>query len=213
VSASGPLLRCAGCGTTVALGPAGPWACPGRDSGDDVDHVLAPILPRDGIIFPRSGSHNPFVRYRELLASYCYRRSDEDYVALVNSLDDAVAAVDGRGFRITPLVRATGLGEGVWVKDETGNVSGSHKGRHLMGLMLHLVPSGSPSTSPSTPLAIASCGNAALAAAVIARAAKRELQVYVPLGSADPTVLDQLRSLGAVVTPCPRVAGQAGDPY
>ena len=27
---------------------------------------------------------------------------------------------------------------GVWVKDETGNVSGSHKGRHLMGLLIHL---------------------------------------------------------------------------
>ncbi len=27
---------------------------------------------------------------------------------------------------------------GVWVKDETGNVSGSHKGRHLMGVLIHL---------------------------------------------------------------------------
>ena len=29
-------------------------------------------------------------------------------------------------------------GGGVWIKDETANVAGSHKGRHLMGLLLHL---------------------------------------------------------------------------
>jgi threonine synthase len=206
-------LRCGGCGTTVSFDGGGPWACPERDSGDDVDHVLAPVVSREGISFPRSGSDNPFLRYRELLASYHSRRSDEEYVALVSSLDDSVAAVDGRGFRLTPLVRVTGLGDGVWVKDETVNVSGSHKGRHLMGLMLHMLVSASPSISPSTPLAIASCGNAALAAATIARAAKRKLHAYVPLESADPAVLDQLRSLGAVVIACRRVAGQAGDPF
>ena len=30
------------------------------------------------------------------------------------------------------------LGADVWVKDETGNVGGSHKGRHLAGALLHL---------------------------------------------------------------------------
>ncbi|HSS08837.1 MAG TPA: pyridoxal-phosphate dependent enzyme [Acidimicrobiales bacterium] len=212
-----PLLRCAGCGTTVTFdgdGPlGGPWACPWRDSGDDIDHVLAPVPSNEGLLLPRSGSDSPFVRYRHLLASYRRCRasggSDDDFVRLVSSLDDAIGVVDGRGFRITPLVHASGLGAPVWVKDETGNVSGSHKGRHLMGLMLHLLVSGA---SPATPLAIASCGNAALAAAVMARAAKRELQVYVPLGSASPVVVDRLRSLGAVVMECPRVAGQTGDP-
>ena len=60
---------------------------------------------------------------------------------------------------------------GVWVKDETGNVSGSHKARHLMGIMLwiHVVErlgATAPSAAAGPRLAIASCGNAALAAAI-----------------------------------------------
>ncbi len=63
-------------------------------------------------------------------------------------------------------------GAGVWVKDETGNVSGSHKARHLMGVMLApAVAESLGQADPAAPLAIASCGNAALAAAVVARAA------------------------------------------
>jgi threonine synthase len=206
------MMRCTGCGQVMPLGPGGPWACPGRDSGDDLDHVLVPELSRAGVIFPTSGSDNPFVRYRELLVSYQPElKPDDEFVRVVESLDDAVAAVDGRRFRITPLRRSDRLG--CWVKDETGNVAGSHKGRHLMGLLLHLMvtgPAGAP-RAPLAPLAIASCGNAALAAAVIAKAAGRELLVFVPAW-ADPAVVDWLRGLGAVVTPCPRVEGQTGDP-
>ena len=62
--------------------------------------------------------------------------------AFVGTGVERVAAVDGRGFRVTPFGRAATLGERVglevWVKDETGNVSGSHKARHLMGVMLAL---------------------------------------------------------------------------
>ena len=65
----------------------------------------------------------------------------------------------------------------MWVKDETGNVSGSHKARHLMGILLYLQV---VERRERPPLAIASCGNAALAAAVLARAADRPLQVFVP---------------------------------
>ena len=52
--------------------------------------------------------------------------------------------VDGRGFRMTPMARqpalaaALGLAGDLWIKDETGNVWGSHKARHLMGVMLYL---------------------------------------------------------------------------
>ena len=104
-------------------------------------------------------------------------------MALVNRLDSAVAAVDGHGFRVTPFTRngplsaALGLSDsgGVWVKDETGNVSGSHKARHLFGTLLELEIGGG--AAAGTPLAIASCGNAALAAAVVARAAGLRLLV------------------------------------
>ena len=55
------------------------------------------------------------------------------YVGLVRELDGAVAAVDGYGFRTTPVVRAASIAEqsgslvpgNVWVKDETGNEGGA----------------------------------------------------------------------------------------
>ena len=61
----------------------------------------------------------------------------------------------------------------MWVKDETGNVSGSHKGRHLMGVLIQLAVIerlGLARPGRRRDLAIASCGNAALAAAVVAGA-------------------------------------------
>ena len=57
-----------------------------------------------------------------------------------------------RGFAITPfrrhaelssLLEPSGRG-GLMVKDETGNVSGSHKARHLFGTMLELLLAGVP---------------------------------------------------------------------
>jgi threonine synthase len=130
-----------------------------------------------------------------------------------------VAAVDGHGFTVTPFARNAGLSEhlglGTWVKDETGNVSGSHKGRHLMGLLVHLevverlglvdVSAGRPE------LSIASCGNAALAAAVVARAGRRPLEVFVPT-DADQEVVRRLKELDAQIVTCPREEGVAGDP-
>ena len=164
------------------------------------------------------------MRYRTRLHSWHVARaagwSDERFVALVRELDEAVAAVDGHGFRATPVVRSPSLDRqlgfspqgGLWVKDETGNVSGSHKARHLMGVMLGLrVAEDLGLADPAAPLAIASCGNAALAAAVVARAARRRLLVFVP-PSAEAPVVERLRSLGAEIEVCERQPGQAGDP-
>jgi len=118
--------------------------------------------------------------------------SDAEYVDLVQALDQAVAEVDGHGFRVTPYQRQDALSEalgfadssGVWVKDETGNVSGSHKARHLMGIAIYLEVAARtgliPDERPGPLLGIASCGNAALAAAVVARAARRQLEVFIP---------------------------------
>ena len=61
------------------------------------------------------------------------------------------------------------------------------------------------------PLAIASCGNAALAAAVIARAVSWPLRVFVPT-SAPAGVIARLQQLGACVITCPRAPGVDGDP-
>jgi threonine synthase len=185
------------------------------------------VLDHRRLQFPRGEEPNPFVRFRTLLHSYHLARagglSDADYVGLVERLDQAVAEVDGRGFTVTPFARQDALSlrlglaapGGVWVKDETGTVSGSHKGRHLMGLLIHLEVVerlGLVRGNGAAPaLAIASCGNAALAAAVVARAAERLLRVFIPT-SADPMVVDRLRRLGAELTVSPRQDGVAGDP-
>lgn len=160
---------------------------------------------------------NPFLRYRTRLDSYAVARakgwSDEEFVALVGRLDDAIAAVAGHGFVATPtriiprLGAALGLEATVHVKDETGNVGGSHKARHLFGVMLHLAVA----DDQKGELAIASCGNAAVAAATLARAVQRPLRVFIPVW-ADPVVVDLLESLDARVEVAERRAGEHGDP-
>jgi threonine dehydratase len=197
-----------------------PFACPNVGS-DDVDHLMVRELDPTHASFPDDHDPNPFVRYRELFHAYHLGRkhgmSDEGHVHLVEQLDKAVAAVDGHGFAETPLSPNDALSEvlgcSVWVKDETGNVSGSHKARHLMGLMIHLLVAEQTGLAPAEDreLAIASCGNAALAAAVVARAAGRPIRVFVPTW-ADPAVLGRLRELEATIEVCERTDGVPGDP-
>jgi len=216
---------CAGCGHVAAADAPFPVRCPRATAGDDIDHVMMRRLREPGLRFPEREDANPFLRYRELFRAYHLARGagwpDERYVALVERFDAAIAEVDGRGFRITPFGRSDALSDrlgfgpagGVWVKDETANVSGSHKARHLAGVMIELLVEEELGRidRASGPLVIASCGNAALAAAVVARAAGRELEVFVPT-SADEAVVERLDALAAKVTVCERTPGITGDP-
>jgi threonine synthase len=163
-------------------------------------------------------SPNPFIRYRWLLDSYrnAIGRgwSDAEFVSLVSRLDEAVAEVGGTGFEMTPLSRQAGLAAAasiptdfLWVKDETANVGGSHKARHLFGVLLHLAVE----DQSQGELAIASCGNAAVAAAVVARAAGRPLRVFIPTW-ADTAVVGLLESMDARIEVSERRPGEAGDP-
>lgn len=211
-----PRLHCHGC--TASFDPLEVLAfrCPNAEPGDDVDHVLEPVVP--GRRWPEGDEPDPFVRYRGLtlagrLAGLA-GMSDGELVALVEDLDRAVQRVDGRGFRITPWQHSEALA--CRVKDETDNVAGSHKGRHLQGVMIYLrvlEETGllGGAALRRRPLAIASCGNAALAAAVVARAADWPLQVFVPT-DAEAAVLERLAALGADVRTCPRTPGVPGDP-
>ncbi|HEY7331346.1 MAG TPA: pyridoxal-phosphate dependent enzyme [Candidatus Limnocylindria bacterium] len=213
-------LTCTGCGHQLPVDAPLRLRCPMARAGDDIDHVLARSIDPVALRFPVDGEPNPFVRFRQLLYGYHLARAaghgDDDIAATIAALDRSVAAVDGSGFRITPFTRSPRLSRrlgftapgGVWAKDETGNVSGSHKARHLFGTLLGLQLAGAESTAP---LAIASCGNAALAAAVVARAAERELLVFIP-PEAPPTVVARLRELRARIEVCERVPGAAGDP-
>ncbi len=209
-------LQCGGCDTIVAEDELLPFSCAQRGEGD-VDHVLRWNADQIADAWSRrdaSASRNPFVRYRRLSYSYQVARAqglaDEDYVDLVSSLSDAIAEVD-RAPLMTPLTREDALQ--TWVKNETVNVSGSHKARHLIATAIHLALAERISgRAIAKPLAIASCGNAALAAAVVAKAAGRPLQVFVP-PTADPAVLARLESLGAERVFCERrESDPAGDP-
>ena len=225
-------LVCSGCGYEVPPTAPAPFRCPRAGAEDDIDHVLRRVLEPgsfqvDGAVEDifQGAEDNPFVQYRQLFHSHAVGVSsgldDLAFAVLVEELDAAVARIAGTGFTRTPFVQIADLAHAIgiepdclWIKDETGNVSGSHKGRHLMGLMLwmemarRVFPT---APDPARQLAIASCGNAALAAAVVARAANRALDVFVPT-SADSSVIDSLHDLRARVVTCPRDETLAGDP-
>ncbi len=227
MTAAASRLVCAGCGAEPARGDPYPFSCPNARAGDDVDHVLRRDLDLSAVRFPLADPEpNPFVRFRAFLRAYHVAiaggLSDREFCTLVLRLDAHVADVDGHGFATTPFARSDELSQrlgfsgrgGVWVKDETGNVSGSHKARHLFGVLLYLEVAehlGLIDPSRRRDLAIASCGNAALAAAVVAAAGGRSLHVFVPV-DADTAVLARLEELGAKLTVCPRVEGESGDP-
>jgi threonine dehydratase len=220
--------RCAVCGASVPIATTGPWRCPNASAVDRA-HVLR--IETDGTtVAPADDDPNPFIAYRRRMAWHSYAMAngmaDADTVALVSELDDAIAAVDGAGFRVTPFGRADALSDemgferagGVWVKDETGNVASSHKARHLMVVLLHLEAATRLGLwdRHASRLAIASCGNAALAAATLAAAAGWPLDVFVP-PSADTWIVARLEQLGAHIVVCPRPTGDpargpAGDP-
>ena len=214
-------LVCGGCGLPLADGAPLTLRCP--HSGDGGDHVLLRELEEDALSRGLTGDQsysNPFIRWRQRLHAWHLAMqkgwTDEEFVALVERLDGEVRQVDlGRGFVITPLLASTDLAQSlgmsapVWVKDETGNVSGSHKARHLFGVLLLLEVAGGEWAQ--RPLAIASCGNAALAASVLARAANRKLDVYIP-GDAEPRVVERLGELSSQINICERQPGEAGDP-
>lgn len=167
------------------------------------------------------GEQNPFLRYRERLDSYRVAinggLSDAAFVDIVSSLDAQVAAVDRTGFVVTPVIdghavaSATGAGTILAIKIEAGNVGGSHKARHLFGAAIHQLVAEALGAEQPERLAIASCGNAAIGASVIARALDRELDVFVPVW-AEESVITTLDGLGANINRCERRDGEAGDP-
>jgi threonine dehydratase len=217
---------CAVCGATVDIALPLAWRCPNAgDGGRHAAQLVQAIAPL------RATEHsNPFLAFRRYLAWDSFASTlgltEAARDAIVVDLDARVAAVAGTGFVDTPFERADALSDalgfaadgGVWVKDETRHVAGSHKARHLFGILLHLVaaevagraPWRAPDDRP--PLAIASCGNAAIAAATLARAVAWPIRVFVP-PTAAPTVSALLDDLGADVVRCPRLPDDPpGDP-
>jgi threonine synthase len=203
--------RCATCSTTVDIAAVHPFRCP-RATPRDRYHVLHPL-----VIGPEPeplDDPNPFVAYGPRLAWWAFARThgmtEAACVALTRSLAD--------GFTVTPFARSPSLSDAcrtnAWIKDETADVGGSHKARHLVTILLHLVAAESlrSVTGPRPRLAIASCGNAAIAAATLAQRAEWPLDVFVPTW-ASPAVLACLEALGASINIAPRNVGDPpGDP-
>ena len=193
------------------------WRCPNATLNDR-HHVLR--LVGSGPLDPPSEG-NPFIWGAAGSAWAAFARANGMTAAaceaLADEVDHLVSAVDGHGFQVTPCSSVTLPGDlgSICVKDETANVSGSHKGRHLMSILLHLRAAELLRIAPVVPrprLAIASCGNAALAAATLAAAVEWPIDVFVP-SSASAVVLTRLSDLGATVIECPRrLDDPPGDP-
>lgn len=215
------------CAAAVDIATPMVFRCPNATPSDPY-HALR-IVQHDEPVAAVANDPNPFVAYRPHFAwdsfAAAHGLDETEREALVRSLDADVAAVAGTGFTVTPFARADALSAalgftpdgGIWIKDETHQVAGSHKARHLFSALLALVVAERVGAAPwptgARPrLAIASCGNAALAAATLAMAARWPIEVFVP-PSAGRAVLARLGALGAVVTICPRLASDpAGDP-
>jgi threonine synthase len=217
--------KCAVCGTRVPLDTALSWRCPNA-TAEDRRHVLMleqPMRPLRG-----TGDPNPFVAFRAYLAWDVFAESlgmsPESRDALIREVDELVSKVAGTGFRVTPFGRNDGLSDalgfsptgGVWVKDETHNVAGSHKARHLFTELLHLVALERVGAAPwgaiRPPLAIASCGNAAYAASTLAKAVGWPIDVFVP-ANVDAALEEMLSGVGARIVRCPRLDDDPpGDP-
>ena len=214
-------MSCVGCGTRVHAYDSAAFSCPNRECMPNVNHVLQKKHVITTQLWQRSSledSKNPFIRYRHRLLGYhrCLNahHTDIDYLERIARLDGALRAIDGTGFEETPLTAENDLAAAVgldplqklFVKDETHNVAGSHKARHLFGILLNL-----PESALRMPFAIASCGNAALAAAVVSKAAGAKLEVFIPT-DAEESVVNRLKALGASLHICERREGELGDP-
>ncbi len=220
-------LRCSVCGATESIATPLSFTCP-SSSVDDRRHVMRfesrvePFRPVD--------DPNPYLAYRRWLAVDAFGAAlglgDDRRAEIIADLDARVARVAGNGFVRTPMRRADELSGvlgftdrgGVWIKDETHNVAGSHKARHLFTELVHLVMAEAAGVAPwrdshsRPPLAIASCGNAAIAASTLAAAVDWPIAVHVPV-AADEPVLHELSVLRADVRVCERRAvDPAGDP-
>jgi threonine dehydratase len=214
-------FTCATCAEKVSVDTFAPWRCP-NEKGDR-HHVLL-IDENDQHVV--EVHHNPFIAFRRNMMWWQFAQargmSDERAIALVQSVDDDIAKIGGVGFTRTPMLFQSVLSDhlsfespsGVWVKDETHNVGGSQKARHLMSILLHLLVAEELGIAPwadaaSRPtLAISSCGNAAIAASTLAAAAKWPIDVFIPEW-AGGAVVETLTALGARINRCAR---QSPDP-
>lgn len=220
-------LNCSVCGAVVNIATPLSFVCP-NSRADDRHHVLQFIS--DVVPFRPFEDLNPFIAFRHYLGVDAFGAavglSDKDREQIIRELNLAVMVTAGVGFTRTPITRADELSDalgfsatgGVWIKDETHNVGGSQKARHLFTELIHLVMAERAGVAPwkriedRPMLAISSCGNAAIAASTLAASMKWPIAVHVPTFASD-AVLKTLNGLGADIRVCERrESDPAGDP-
>ena len=213
-------LKCPACRRDYEI-ETGIFRC--RDSRPREEHTLRRVLPSgsevsDGIQTSwAAGSRQTFDVLRHSISAHRLLGHDR-YHRVLERVAEQLLRMEGRDFSVTPLNEEPGLGSAIgrtgrlWVKNETGNVTGSHKGRHLMGTLLYLEALRElKGEGAKKVLAIYSCGNAALGAAAVARAGGYELHAFVP-EDVDPKVAAMLAERGTVVEKIPRSSTGEGDP-
>lgn len=218
-------LTCATCFEKVSVAKFAPWRCPNENG--DRHHVLLIDKSDQHIV---ENHFNPFIAFRSNMLWWQFATAngmtDEQTISLVYRIDVAITEVGGVGFATTPLTFQSALSDelsfespgGIWVKDETHNVGGSQKARHLMAILLHLsaaeelgiAPWKDPQSRPT--LAISSCGNAAIAASTLAAAASWPIEVFIPEWAGGVEV-EILTALNARIHRCGRRSQDPpGDP-
>jgi len=213
-------LTCPSCDKSYSI-ESGTFGCPGSRPAEE--HILRRTLPADPELSESirtawaSGSRRTFYLFHPLLSG-CSLIGYARYRRILDAMTDRLLRLEGRDFDVTPLTEepdlkaSLGRSGRLWVKNETGNVTGSHKGRHLMGTLLYLEALRElKGETVKQILAIYSCGNAALGASAVACAGGYELHAFVP-EDVDPTVAAMLAERGTLVEKIPRARTGEGDP-
>ena len=141
------VLTCPSCQKDYPV-DTGIFQCPAARPGEE--HTLRRVLPPGTDTMKRNPLRLVFrVRadrstpLRPTLSSFRLLGEDR-YRRVLNTISERLQILEGRDFQVTPLTEAPGLATDVgrsgplWIKNETGNVTGSHKGRHLMATLLYL---------------------------------------------------------------------------
>lgn len=153
------------------------------EKGDLPENILPEIRGR------YQAGELSFIAFKELLGSWqlanAHNQSDE-WQKLVKSANKLCEKNTGKGFVKTPLIEAKDLAKALkfkgrlFAKNETLQLMGSHKSRHLAGSMLYLETLRMIKGGKKKPLSIFSCGNAALGASAVAKAFEYPLYTFVP---------------------------------